>query len=82
MSRPYRMDGYRPRKRVNIRLEQSTCEALDELARSLALSRAYACDLILGIAVEEGGTWLRNCINRRVKQALDEKRAREWGNCR
>ncbi len=55
-------------------MDESLVDAMDELARALSLSRSHLCDLILGIAVEEGGEWLRSAINKRVKQALNRKR--------
>jgi hypothetical protein len=74
MVRPHRKDGYRYRRRVHVRVDEVTVGTLDELASALSLSRAHLCDLILGIAVDEGGTWLNACIARRVKAALDRRR--------
>ena len=77
MIRPHRKDGYVPRRRVHIRMDESIVGAIDELASTLCLSRSHVCDLILGIAVEEGGDWLCRCINRRVKRALRDRRS-QW----
>lgn len=74
MVRPHRKDGYRFRRRVHVRVADETVVVLDELALALRLSRAHLCDLILGIAVDEGGAWLNECIGRRVKHALRKRR--------
>lgn len=78
--RPYRKDGYVTRRRVHVRMDEKIVQALDELACTLCLSRSHLCDLILGIAVEEGGEWLRDCISRRVKQALRRRKKVLTGN--
>jgi len=57
-------------------MDETIVEALDDLAGSLSLSRAYVCDLILGIAIDEGGNWLKRAINRRVEEALKRRRER------
>lgn len=74
MVKPHRKDGYRHRSRVHIRVDDSIIGTLDDLASELSLSRAHLCDLILGIAVDEGGEWLTACINRRVRAALKRRR--------
>lgn len=74
MVRPHRKDGYRFRRRVHVRVDEATVGTLDEMAEALSLSRAHLCDLILGIAVDEGGSWLVECIGRRVKAALQRRR--------
>lgn len=78
MVRPYRKDGYRQRRRVHVRMDETIVEALDDLAGSLSLSRAYVCDLILCIAVTEGGEWLTKAIHRRVANSM-AKRLSQWG---
>ena len=70
MTRPYCKAGYRTRRRVHLRVDDSIIDALDDLAGSLSLSRAYLCDLILGIAVDEGGDWLKKAISKRVSDSL------------
>jgi len=77
MIRPYRKDGYVHRRRIHVRMDERLVDRMDTLAKSLCLSRAHLCDLILGIAVEEGGDWLACKINSRVEQALECKKARE-----
>lgn len=76
MVKPHRKDGYVHRSRVHIRVDDSIIGTLDDLASSLSLSRAHLCDLILGIAVDEGGDWLTGCIDRRVREALRRRRER------
>jgi hypothetical protein len=75
MIAPHRKDGYRPRRRVHVRIDDGVVGKLDLLASSLSLSRAHLCDLVLGIAVDEGGPWLHDCISRRVRRALELRRA-------
>lgn len=75
--RPHRKDGYRPRGRVHLRIDERTLEKLDAMAQSLGLSRAHMCDVILGIAVEGDASWLRSNIDRRVREALHAKRVRD-----
>lgn len=77
--RPHRKDGYRHRSRVHLRVDAATVGRLDVLADSLSLSRSHLCDLVLAIAVEEGGSWLRKCINRRVAIALQLRVAKHNG---
>lgn len=79
MTRPYRKDGYVHRRRVHVRMDETIVDRMDELAASLCLSRSHLCDLILSIAVEEGSTWLQQCINQRVEQALQRRRD-QWGS--
>lgn len=71
--RPHRRDGYKPRVRIHIRVDEETTQRIDALAEALCLSRAYLCDLILGIAVDEGGAWLQRKIARRVQRALEHR---------
>ena len=70
MVRPHRKDGYVHRRRVHIRIDEKNILALDDLACTLGLSRAHLCDLILAIAVNEGGKWLADRITSRVNRAL------------
>jgi hypothetical protein len=75
MIAPHRKDGYRPRSRVHVRIDDVVVNKIDVLATSLCLSRAHLCDLVLGIAVEEGGPWLHDCISRRVRRSLELRRS-------
>ena len=75
--KPHRLDGYVPRTRVHVRIDDRTVARLDDVAKALGVSRAHLCDLVLTIAVEEGGPWLRKCVNRRVAIAL-QLRSAKW----
>lgn len=74
--RPHRKDGYRPRSRVHVRVDDETLAGIDRLADALRLSRAHVCDVILAIAVEDEPGWLRQRISQRVREALQAHRAR------
>ena len=76
--KPHRKDGYVPRQRVHVRMDQRIVTSLDGLADSLSLSRAHLCDLILGIAVEEGRTTFADYVRRRVMRD-NAKRRQQWG---
>jgi hypothetical protein len=73
--KPHRKDGYRHRGRVHLRIDEQTLVGLDDLAEALGLSRSHVCDVILAIAVDDGGTWLQDSIGRRVRSALAKRRA-------
>lgn len=75
--RPHRKDRFVFRSRVQVRVDDSIVDRIDLVAKSLHLSRAHFCDLVLAIAVEEGGPWLRAAITRRLEKAF-EKRQAEW----
>lgn len=70
----HRKDGYVPRTRVQLRIDDETIELLDDIAEALLISRAHFCDLILAIAVDEGGDWLVECIRHRLSKALATKK--------
>lgn len=74
--KPHRKDGYRPRTRIQIRVDDRSLARLDALAEALSLSRAHLADLILNIAAEDGSEWLRNRISDRVSKALELRRLR------
>jgi hypothetical protein len=80
--RPYRRDGYRSRRRIHIRVDDAAIGRFDALAYALGLSRAYLCDLILGIAVDEGGEWLRRAITGRVERALELRKLKYGSDLR
>jgi hypothetical protein len=74
MTRAYRKDGYVPRQRVHVRMDHRMVASLDELAASLSLSRAHLCDLILGVAVEEGRSCFADLVRRRVMRDYAKRR--------
>ena len=74
--RPHRKDGYVPRTRVQVRIDDASLARLDALAESLSLSRAHLADLILNIAAEEGSDWLRGCLLDRITKALQLRRSK------
>ena len=78
--KPHRKDGYRHRTKLNVRVDDEVIQRVDELAAALSLSRAYCLDLLLGIAMEEGGEWLPDAIRRRASEVLNRKRKREGSN--
>jgi len=74
MIQPHRTDGYRPRSRVQLRIDDEVIASLDKLAESLKISRSHIVDVIMAIAVEEGGDWLVECIRHRLADALAKHR--------
>ena len=75
--RPHRKDGYRPRTRIQIRVDDQALAKLDGLAESLCLSRAHLADLILNIAADDGSEWLRAKLLERITAALELRRL-DW----
>ena len=68
--RPHRKDGYVDRTRVHLRVDDRIVVGLDQLAAGLGLSRAHVCDLVLRIAVEDGGRWLSTQLRKRITRSL------------
>lgn len=77
MTRAYRKDGYRPRQRLHIRMDQSIVESIDDLAAQLQISRAHLCDLILCVAVDEGRKSFADLVRQRVLRDYAKRRA-QW----
>jgi hypothetical protein len=68
--RPHRKDGYVDRTRIHLRVDDRIVVGLDQMAAGLGLSRSHVCDLVLRIAVEDGGSWLCGEIRKRIKKSL------------
>ena len=55
---------------------------LKVLAESCEMSVSHFCDLLAGLVVEEGGEWLRRCMEQRLREGLRRARSRRAGSRR
>ena len=75
---PRRRDLYKSRVRVHVRMDPESYEQLQEFASSFHMSVSHFMDLLATIAMDEGGEWLRECLDKRVEEGLVRVRAKYW----